>query len=74
MSHGTILVVDDEAGIRQELSAILGDEGYLVQAVASGEEALAALARGDLRPGAARHLAAGGPTASRSCASSARPV
>lgn len=45
MSHGTILVVDDEAGIRQQLAAILGDEGYVVQAVASGEEALAALAR-----------------------------
>ncbi|HPC84296.1 MAG TPA: sigma-54 dependent transcriptional regulator [Thermoanaerobaculaceae bacterium] len=45
MSHGSILVVDDEAGIRQQLSAILVDEGYQVQAVASGEEALAALAR-----------------------------
>jgi len=45
VSHGSILVVDDEAGIRQQLSAILVDEGYQVQAVASGEEALAALAR-----------------------------
>jgi len=44
VNHGTILVVDDEAGIRQQLSAILADEGYVVQAVASGEEAFAALA------------------------------
>ena len=45
MSHGSILVVDDEAGIRQQLAAILGDEGYAVSTVGSGEEALAALAR-----------------------------
>ena len=45
MSHGSILVVDDEAGIRQQLAAILGDEGYVVSTADSGEEALAALAR-----------------------------
>ena len=39
-SHPRILVVDDEAGIRESLSAILRDEGYSVDAVASGEEAL----------------------------------
>jgi two-component system nitrogen regulation response regulator NtrX len=39
----TVLVVDDEAGVRSSLAAILGDEGYAVEAVASGEEALAAL-------------------------------
>jgi len=45
VSHGSILVVDDEAGIRQQLAAILGDEGYVVSTAGSGEEALAALAR-----------------------------
>jgi two-component system, NtrC family, nitrogen regulation response regulator NtrX len=37
----TMLIVDDEAGIRESLSSIFLEEGYLVQAVASGEEALA---------------------------------
>jgi two-component system nitrogen regulation response regulator NtrX len=39
----SILVVDDEAGVRQSLAGILGDEGYLVDAVESGEAALSAL-------------------------------
>jgi len=39
----TILVVDDEPGVRGSLSGILGDEGYLVEAVESGEAALALL-------------------------------
>jgi two-component system nitrogen regulation response regulator NtrX len=39
----TVLVVDDEAGVRASLGAILGDEGYAVETVGSGEEALAAL-------------------------------
>ncbi|MCS6884680.1 MAG: sigma-54 dependent transcriptional regulator [Acidobacteriota bacterium] len=33
-----ILVVDDEAGIRQSLKGILEDEGFEVETVASGEE------------------------------------
>lgn len=44
MSHGSILVVDDEAGIRQQLADILADEGYLVQTSASGEDALTRMA------------------------------
>lgn len=40
MAH-SILIVDDESGIRQSLSSILQEEGYQVQAVASGEECLA---------------------------------
>src|SRR5262245_53139464 len=39
----TILVVDDEAGVRSSLSGILGDEGYAVNAVDSGEAALQAV-------------------------------
>jgi two-component system nitrogen regulation response regulator NtrX len=39
----SILIVDDEAGVRTSLTGILGDEGYLVDAVASGEACLVAL-------------------------------
>jgi two-component system nitrogen regulation response regulator NtrX len=38
-----VLVVDDEAGVRGSLAGILGDEGYQVEAVGSGEAALRAL-------------------------------
>jgi len=40
-----ILIVDDEAGIRQSLASVLRDEGYRVDAVATGEECLAAVKR-----------------------------
>ena len=43
MSRESILVVDDEAGVRASLTGILGDEGYLVDAVESGEAGLQAL-------------------------------
>ena len=46
-THSRILVVDDETGIREALSLILRDEGYLVEAVASAEEALQRAAAGD---------------------------
>src|SRR5512136_127891 len=36
-----LLIVDDEAGIRESLSLILKDEGYKVDTAASAEEALA---------------------------------
>jgi two-component system nitrogen regulation response regulator NtrX len=39
----TILIVDDEPGVRASLSGILGDEGYLVESAETGEECLAAL-------------------------------
>ena len=41
---GSILIVDDEKGQRDILSAILGKEGYRVQAVPGGKEALEELA------------------------------
>ncbi len=40
MPKGTILVVDDEAGIRESLSGIFEDEGYNVITASSGEEAV----------------------------------
>ncbi len=40
-----VLVVDDEASIRESLKDLLEDEGFLVGLAASGEEALAWLAR-----------------------------
>jgi two-component system nitrogen regulation response regulator NtrX len=40
----SILVVDDEGGVRSSLAAILADEGYQVEAVESGEQCLAVLA------------------------------
>jgi len=43
----SILIVDDEAGIRQSLASLLRDEGYLVEAAASGEECLEAATRRD---------------------------
>jgi two-component system, NtrC family, nitrogen regulation response regulator NtrX len=39
----SILIVDDEQGIREALSSILADEGYESSAASSGEECLAIL-------------------------------
>jgi two-component system nitrogen regulation response regulator NtrX len=41
----SILIVDDERGIRETLRAVLEDEGFAVDAVGSGEECLRALER-----------------------------
>jgi len=41
----SILIVDDERGIRETLSAVLRDEGFHADAVESGEECLKAIAR-----------------------------
>ena len=40
MLKPTILIVDDEAGVRSALSGVLRDEGYGVEAVESGEACL----------------------------------
>jgi two-component system nitrogen regulation response regulator NtrX len=45
MAH-SVLIVDDEEGIRHSLGSILSEEGYAVEAVPSGEECLARLASG----------------------------
>ena len=42
----TILIVDDEPGVRTALGGVLRDEGCSVEAVASGEECLARVTRG----------------------------
>ena len=36
----TILIVDDERGIRETLRGVLEDEGFEVETVASGEDCL----------------------------------
>jgi two-component system nitrogen regulation response regulator NtrX len=43
MSKKTVLIVDDEEGIRESLKGIFEDEGYEVLTAASGEEALVTL-------------------------------
>src|SRR5947199_1777111 len=42
----TILIVDDEPGVRSALSGVLRDEGYTVEAVPSGEACLDRVTRG----------------------------
>src|SRR5919107_5624210 len=41
----TVLLVDDEVGVRSALSGVLRDEGYTVDAVESGEACLDRVAR-----------------------------
>jgi len=45
LENYSVLVVDDEAGIRQSLTDVLQDEGYRVAAVESGEACLDFLAK-----------------------------
>ena len=42
--QGRVLVVDDEPGIRETLSGVLEDEGYVVESVGSGERCLETIA------------------------------
>ncbi len=43
----SVLIIDDERGIRDTLSAVLSDEGFAVSAVATGEEGLEAAKKVD---------------------------
>lgn len=45
MPRYSLLIVDDEEGIRQSLGDVLRDEGYRVEAVESGEACLETLAK-----------------------------
>ena len=45
---GTVLVVDDDADIRDALCELLEDEGYRAISAANGQEALANLSTGEL--------------------------
>ena len=42
-SAGSVLIVDDEAAIRESLEALLGLEGYEVEVATTGREGLARL-------------------------------
>ena len=44
----TVLIVDDEPGVRKALGDDLRDEGYIVESVSSGEECLERLTRGPI--------------------------
>ncbi len=43
MTEFTVLIVDDEEGIRESLAGIFEDEGYVVLTAGSGEETLRVL-------------------------------
>src|ERR1700688_2168706 len=45
LSMHKLLIVDDEAGIRESLAGVLADEGYEAVSVDSGEECLKLLRR-----------------------------
>jgi CheY-like chemotaxis protein len=38
--HGSILVIEDDGGVRESLAEVLGMEGYRVHGCADGQEAL----------------------------------
>jgi CheY-like chemotaxis protein len=47
-AFGRVLLVEDDASLRKIIAELLGDEGYLVDCAAHGQEALDHLERGPL--------------------------
>ena len=45
--HSPVLIVEDDADLREMMAQLLSLEGYRTQAVANGQEALSLLRRGD---------------------------
>ena len=56
-----ILIVDDEADIRELVAGILQDEGYTTRTARDSDDALAQVASAPAEPRLSRHLAAGQP-------------
>ena len=54
-----ILIVDDEADIRDLVAGILQDEGYITRTARDSDDALAAIVARAAEPGLSRYLAAG---------------
>ncbi|HSD20132.1 MAG TPA: response regulator [Anaeromyxobacter sp.] len=50
MASPTVMVVEDEAAIREVISLILSYEGYEIQTAVNGDDALAQLRRGGALP------------------------
>lgn len=50
MAHGTVMVVEDDASIRDAVVEVLSVEGFAAVGVGNGEEALAHLRQGRERP------------------------
>jgi two-component system, chemotaxis family, CheB/CheR fusion protein len=48
--NGTVLIIEDDPGVREHLQLLIGEEGHQVLAAADGVEALDLIARGALRP------------------------
>jgi two-component system nitrogen regulation response regulator NtrX len=45
MDHESILIVDDDSGVRDSIGAVLSDEGFRVRYAVDGAEALASAGR-----------------------------
>ncbi len=73
-----ILIVDDEADIRELVAGILQDEGYGTRTARDSDDALDADRDAPAAPGLPRHLAAGQPArraaAARRASSSSIPT